>query len=203
MPELKVACLLLCAGKSSRMSPDHKLLLKINKLSVIQKTAEEINKADFCEVIAVTGYQKDLVQREIEKFPFKIIHNEQFDMGLHSSIKAGVLQLNPEADFFAVCLADQPALTKDDYNFLISAVKKLGMDKKIFSPMFKGTRGNPTVISKKMISDILAHSDDDRGCFYLFQRYPEAVMNIEMINDSALLDIDTPELYRDFIISLN
>lgn len=202
MPEIKVDCLLLCAGKSARMKPDHKLLMILDDMTVLKKTAQEIQHANFNKVIAITGFQKESVAAELKKFSFQEVFNEHFESGLHSSIRAGVLQLSSEADFFAVCLADQPALSTADYNFLIERVQIQGKNKKIFFPIYAGKRGNPVVISKSLIPDILEHADDDRGCFYLLDKYPNDLHAIEMNNESSLMDIDTPELFSQMKLHL-
>jgi molybdenum cofactor cytidylyltransferase len=196
MSQIKVSCLLLCAGKSTRTNPEHKLLLKIGEKSVVRKTAEEIMGAQFFEVIAVTGHAHELVQSELAALPMKIVHNKNYERGLHSSIREGLLNLDPEAQYFAVCLADQPALSSKDYNQLIESAAFFS-DKALIHPAYKGQRGNPALISTEMIPEVLRHEDNDRGCFYLFERYPEKTQGIEMVDQSTLLDIDTPKLFED------
>ncbi|MBC7713064.1 MAG: nucleotidyltransferase family protein [Rhizobacter sp.] len=194
--DLKVSCLLLCAGKSSRTSPDHKLLMKIDDLSILKRTAHEIVNAQFFEVIAVAGYESEQIRDELQGLPLKIIDNESYARGMHSSIKAGLRMLSPEADYFAVCLADQPMMDHNDYNFIINTVSE-NKNKKLFRPMFEGKQGNPAVISKEFITEILKHEDTDKGCSYLFERYPQEVANISMQNHSTLIDVDTHELFDE------
>lgn len=196
MSKVKIACLLLAAGKSERMKPDHKLLMKMGDFSVIKKTALEIVQSQFCEVIAVTGFKNAEVERELVDLPIKIVHNDSFEKGLHSSIKLGVKNLSLETEFFAVCLADQPALTHVDYNRLIEAVN-MYPDKKLFHPSFKGKKGNPAIIARDYIPEIISHEDNDRGCFYLFEKHSQVVVAVEMFDASALMDIDTPALFDE------
>lgn len=178
------------------MAPDHKLLMKLGELSVIKNTALEIVQSQFFEVIAVTGFKSDEVSKELELLPIKIVHNAHFEKGLHSSIRVGVKALDSEAQFFAVCLADQPALTHIDYNHLIDTVN-LYPDKKLFHPTFRGVKGNPAIISRDYISEILSHEDNDRGCFYLFEKHSQNVVAVEMNDSSSLMDIDTPALFDE------
>ncbi|MEA9357656.1 nucleotidyltransferase family protein [Bacteriovorax sp. PP10] len=197
MSKVKIACLLLCAGKSSRMSPDHKLLLKIdNEHSILQRTAMEITRSQFYEIIAVTGFEEELVKAELKGLALEIYHNKNYENGLHSSIKEGLKHLGPQADYFTICLADQPMLSHKDYNLLIDTVNA-NPDFTLFRPVFNGRPGNPVVISKKYIPEILAHEDVDQGCFYLFEKYPEATIEVPMKNHSTLIDIDTPELFEE------
>ena len=194
MSKVKIAAIRMCAGSSSRMGKENKLLLKLNNVSAVRNTAREISLAAFSEVINVTGFENNLLEEELEDFNFNTVRNCDFDKGFHSSIKVGVQRLSNDTEFFAICLGDQPALQSHDYNFLLDTVETF-KDKKLFQPMFKGMKGNPAIISTAFVKEILEHADDDRGCYYLFEKYPTDVMKVEMPNDSALLDIDTPEQY--------
>jgi molybdenum cofactor cytidylyltransferase len=203
MSKVKVACLLLCAGKSSRTSPDHKLLLKIDdEHSILQRTAMEITRSKFFEVIAVTGFEEELMKAELKGLALEIFHNKHYENGMHSSIKEGLKHLSPEADFFAVCLADQPMLSHEDYNFLIDTVNA-HPDFTLFRPVFNGQFGNPAIISKNYITEILAHEDNDKGCSYLFEKYPETTVKVPMKNHSTLIDVDTHELFEEVRFHLN
>lgn len=196
MSKVKVACLLLCAGKSSRTSPDHKLLLKIDEDTILKHTAREITRAQFFEVIAVTGHAQDMVKKELAGLPIEIFHNDNFESGMHSSIREGLNHLSPEADYFAVCLGDQPMLSHKDYNLLIDTVNN-NSEYRLFRPRFNGQYGNPAIISTNYIPEILAHEDSDKGCSYLFDRYPEATRVVTMQTHSTLVDVDTHELFEE------
>lgn len=156
----------------------------------------EISRSQFFEVIAVTGYEEELIKAELKGLPMELVHNKNFENGMHSSIRVGLKHLSPEADYFAVCLADQPMLTHTDYNFLIDTVAK-NPDFTLFRPVFDGKFGNPAIISKKYISEILNQEDSDKGCAYLFERHPEALMKVSMTSHSTLIDVDTHELFEE------
>lgn len=170
--------------------------MKIDERSVLKHTAQEISRSQFFEVIAVTGFEKELVTAELAGLPVEIIHNNNFETGMHSSIKAGLKKLSPEADFFAVCLADQPLLNHADYNHLIDMVAE-NPDYQLFRPMFNGKFGNPAIISRKYIPEIMEYPESDKGCAYLFERHPEATLKVTMSNQSTLVDVDTHDLFEE------
>ena len=178
------------------MSPDHKLLMKIDDNSILKRTALEITRSQFYEVIAVTGHESELVKSELKGLAVEVFHNKNYESGMHSSIKEGLTHLSPDADYFAVCLADQPTLSHLDYNHLIDTVNA-NTDYKLFRPVFNGQFGNPSIISKNYISEILNHEDSDKGCAYLFENHPESVMKVQMPNQSTLIDVDTHELFEE------
>ncbi|MBC7427793.1 MAG: nucleotidyltransferase family protein [Bacteriovorax sp.] len=163
--------------------------------SVLKRTVEELLSSNFHEVIAVIGHDIDPIEQELKGLRVKMVNNKLFERGMQSSIKAGIMNIDLDSDYFAVCLADQPMLKKKNYNRLISAARSAS-EPLIICPTFQEKRGNPVLISSLLIPEILDHADSDRGCAYLFERYPNEIHSVEMDNDACLLDIDTPELYE-------
>ena len=196
---IQIAALLLAAGKSQRMEGNNKLLMSLDGRSVLARVAGEIAKAPFSEVVAVTGHQTDLVETELRPFGFPFVTNANFANGMHSSIRAGLMALSTKADYFAVCLGDQPFLTTADYTAMIQAARENPQAKLIY-PKINGERGNPTLISMSLRDEVLAHADDDKGCSYLFARYrgTEEAVVVDLSHRSsrhAFFDVDTPQAF--------
>jgi molybdenum cofactor cytidylyltransferase len=187
MKNIKVACLLLCAGKSTRMGRN-KMLVDWNGSSLLQHTLAEISQAQFDEVIAVTGHDDEQITKLLHEC--RVVMNPKFNEGMHSSIRAGLSSLELKDGFFAVCLGDQPLISTSEYNQLISQVDA---KHQLIYPSFNGERGNPVLINLALKNEILSHPDDDKGCSYLFKRYPQSCLEVKMSTDSCLIDVDTPE----------
>ena len=188
--------MLLGAGLGSRMKSSFKLLRPLHHRSVISQVAKNISDANFQEVILITGFKSSEVEKDLQDFNFKKIHNPFYEKGMHSSIRAGLMNISDENSFFAVCLGDQPFLKTEDYNQLIHAVQ-MNPEAKLIYPEFEGKRGQPVFISLSLKAEILAHPDDDKGCSYLFKKYPS--LGIPMNTDACLMDLDTDEDYNRFM----
>ena len=192
--EIRVSALLLCAGQSSRMDGENKLLMKFDSQSVLRRTSNQVCQARFHDVVAITGHERERITAELQAFDrIRIVHNPQFEVGMHGSIRAGLKTLDASADFFAVCLADQPLLTSRDYDFLIS-VAEAHPSALLIAPRYAGIRGTPTLISMRLKSEIEAHADSDRGAVYLFERYPDFTVYADMPSPRHSLDVDTQEM---------
>lgn len=164
--------------------------------TVVTRTMREVSNSGFSELIAVTGFQSDLVAKEILKIAaVKTVFNANSSSGMHSSIRVGLQALEFESDFFSVALADQPLLRSSDYNFLISEAERFPTAK-LIAPRYRGVRGNPVFISTELRLEVLAHADSDRGCAYLFERYPHEIVDIEMPESAVEIDVDTPQLLK-------
>lgn len=146
---------------------------------------------------AVVGFQqKILVSREEKNFPGFEFAQAPTDLPMHASLRAGLAKLSPTADYFCVTLADQPFLEAHHYQELITAWENRTPGKDLLLPENSaGQKGNPSFIHRRYIAEILAQRDEDRGCAYLFQRYPERVQRMRTEERAYFFDLDRPEDY--------
>jgi molybdenum cofactor cytidylyltransferase len=187
MAKIKVSSVLLCNGHKGN--------------SGLRATVDELLNSHFHEVIAVTGPLKASVEHELKGLNVKIVHNKFYERGPHSSIKAGLMNLDLDSDFFAICFANQPLLKRKDYNQLIASAKSLS-EALIICPTFQGKRGHPLLISSLLVPEILDHQDTDLGCSYLFERHPKSIFSVEMDTDACLLSGSPSELVEHPLMEL-
>ena len=180
------------------MNGANKLLQDLGGRSVLSRTVGELRQAGFASILAVTGFQSPLVEQELDALDVPFVENKSYETGMHSSIRCGVESMTANGTFgscgfFAVCLGDQPLMRADDYAALIEAAK-LNPSASLIVPIVNGERGQPTLISRKLCGEILAHADDDRGCRYLFDKHPMVAVDLtSTANHFAFHDVDTPE----------
>jgi molybdenum cofactor cytidylyltransferase len=62
-------------------------------------------------------------------------------------------------------------------------------------PVFGGRRGNPVLWSRRFFPELMA-IEGDVGARHLITRYNEAVVEVAVNGQAALVDIDTPEALR-------
>lgn len=191
--KIRISSLLLGAGLGSRMKSSFKLLKPFLHHSVICQVAKNISEADFSEVILVTGFKSEEVQKALSQFHFPHVFNSRYETGMHSSIRMGLEKVSDQSLFFAVCLGDQPLIHKEEFNQLIDATRN-HPEAKLIYPEFQGQRGHPVLISMSLKNEILAHPDDDKGCSYLFKKYES--LGVPMKTDACLMDLDTDEDYN-------
>lgn len=197
MTQPRFACLLLAAGKSSRMGGPNKLLLKVQGESLVHRTARKIMKVSFSQVIFVTGHDSEAVLKELRDFPVKKIFNPDFAAGMHTSVRAGVEALDPAIDAFFICLADQPLFDSGTLEKMMGAFTGEFAGAIVY-PVHGGKKGNPVLISVAYRNEILAEPDGDFGCAYLLKRHPENLVAVETGSEGILLDIDDPQDYKNY-----
>ena len=62
----------------------------------------------------------------------------------------------------------------------------------IVVPTIDGKRGNPVLWSRRFFPDLMA-VEGDVGARHLIGRYAEAVAEVPVTDEAALIDVDTPE----------
>jgi molybdenum cofactor cytidylyltransferase len=194
--ESPVACLLLAAGSSRRMGQD-KLSLPFGAGStVLAHTAEALSRAPCLQHVMVTRAEP-LFDAEALGFDVFAIGKEA-DAGMHRSLKLGLSRLDPSIEAVMVCLGDQPFLRTNDYSLLLQTFYgslSEGLDL-LYPAGPNGERGNPAIIHRSYFPEIMEEPDTDRGCRYLFDRYPERVRAWQPPTPAFFQDLDTPADYR-------
>jgi molybdenum cofactor cytidylyltransferase len=113
-----------------------------------------------------------------------------------TSVRTGLSALELDSDGVMVCLSDQPALTRDDFALLAGAFAAKAHPR-VLVPTFDGVRGNPIVLARATLEDILARGGNF-GCQQFVAKNADIVATFEMPNDHVLVDIDRPEDYAAY-----
>ncbi|MFY9828370.1 MAG: nucleotidyltransferase family protein, partial [Rhodoplanes sp.] len=117
--------------------------------------------------------------------------NPTYADGLSTSLKAGIAATPPAADGVIVCLGDMPQVDARLIDRLLAAFDP-ERGALVVAPTLAGKRGNPVVWSRRFFPDLSALTGDV-GARGLIASYPEAVVEVAMADDAALIDIDTPD----------
>ena len=188
-----VAAVLLAAGQSRRMGAANKLLLPIEGEPMVHRAAENLLGSAASEVVAVLGHESEAVAEALEGLALHTVVNPDHGSGQMTSVRAGVAALRGPWSGVLVCLADQPALTAADIDFLIERFQATS-GAHIVVPTHEGARGNPVLLPAAFRDDLVA-GGMNVGCRQLIDRNPERVRTVEAPNDHFTTDVDTPEAY--------
>ena len=193
-PGRRLAAIVLAAGRSTRMGGPNKLLAEINGRPLVRIAAEEALASQARPVIVVTGHQRDGVEAAVDGLDVVPVHNPDFAGGLSTSLKAGIAAVPADADGAIVCLGDMPQVNARLIDQLLSAFdpEKGAL---VVVPTIDGKRGNPVVWSRRFFPE-LAALDGDTGARNLIASYPEAVTEVSLTGNAALVDVDTPDALK-------
>ena len=176
-----ISSILLAAGLSKRMGGENKLTKKIQGIPLIKHSVKNILASSINELIIVLGYQKEIIEKLIDKHEkVKFIFNKDFESGMASSIKVGINNLSDNSEAFFICLADMPMVSSNIYDFLIKSKNQ----KDILVPTYKGQQGNPILFNKSMKEKIMS-IDGDAGAKKILELNKDKILNLE-INDQGV-----------------
>jgi molybdenum cofactor cytidylyltransferase len=185
---LKIAAIVLAAGRSSRM-PANKLLAPLDGKPVIRHTVEAVCASAASPVIVVTGHQADSVRGALAGLPVSIAENVRFTDGLSSSLICGVNSLPAGIDGTFVVLGDMPFVSPAVMDRMVAAFAPAA-GRAIVVPVHGGRRGNPVLWSAALI-DEFRHLTGDKGAKQLMALHGDLLYELEVGTDSVLTDLDT------------
>ena len=176
-----ISAILLAAGQSKRMDGENKLTKKIQGVPLIKHSVKNILAASIDELIIVLGYQKEIIEKLIDKNKkIKFVFNKDFESGMASSIKVGLNHLSKNTEYFFICLGDMPMVNSDIYNQLINSRNQ----KNIIVPTYNGQQGNPVLFDKSMKEKIMVITGDV-GAKKILELNKDKILNLE-INDQSV-----------------
>jgi molybdenum cofactor cytidylyltransferase len=195
-----ITALLLAAGQGSRMQYQAKALLKLGTHTFVQHALQQLYVAGLDELILATGSQRGAVCKAAAQadIPFQEAYNPEFASGLLGSIQTGLRAVSPSCTAVLITLVDLPFLTADDYRSACELWQS-GHPEHFLRAESEGKPGHPVIIPRPYFTEVLEQPASDKGCSFLFQRYPERVQFHALAR--GRIDIDTIEDYHAHITS--
>ena len=183
------SCIVLAAGRSSRMGPRHKLLEVIDDKPVIRHVCDQVRRAGFEQVLMVTGYQAEAVH--LAAGPIQTCFNPDYASGLSSSLRVGLQHVDHDSAGAFLVLGDMPFIAAATFKALRdqleAAPSKLGL-----VPVVEGEWAHPVGVRRVLFDAIMNRSGDQGGRAVL--KAHQADLILWPSEDPGLLfDVDTPE----------
>jgi molybdenum cofactor cytidylyltransferase len=192
-----ISAVILSAGESSRMGRP-KALLPIDGQTFVEKIVGALKQTSVGKVIVVLGYNAEEMRQRIEHLPVEILVNPDYKLGQLSSLQVAVRRLEPEADCdgMLVHLVDHPYIGSKLVDIMIERFHASG--KLIVVPRHGDKRGHPVIFSRELFGELLA-APMDQGAKAVLNAHRGDTLEIDTEDVGITLDIDTPELYRQYV----
>src|SRR5262245_28069217 len=111
-PAVKVAAILLAAGRSERMGA-FKPLLPFGSTSVIQACIKYLKAGGIETIVVVLGHNADKLRQHVNDPSVVFAVNSDPDSEMSESIKCGVAMLPADVEATLIALVDHPAVPPD------------------------------------------------------------------------------------------
>lgn len=185
---VKIGGLLLAAGGSSRLGQP-KQLLQFKGRSLIRRAAETLVGSGCSPLVVVLGAEIERSTEELAELPINICVNDDWQIGMSSSIKAGLrdlLDIEPDIRAVLITLCDQPNIAAEPLGVFLS---HFGQSKApIIAARYGGTVGVPALFSSELF-DALFQLEGDKGARELI-RHRDDIVTVNL--ETAAFDIDRP-----------
>jgi len=188
-----ISSVILAAGESRRMGKP-KMLLPFGDSTIIGTVARNALNALSDHVCVVLGAGAETVQENIADLDVEKVMNPDFPSGMLSSVQAGIRSLPRETTAVMILLGDQPMISSETMDRLITRYRK--SEKEIMIASLDGKRGHPVIFSTKYVPEILAYGPGNT-LRDLALKHPGEVEELETGKPEILRDIDTPGDYEN------
>ena len=194
-----IHAVLLAAGRSERMGRNNKLLLNVDGIPLVRKSAINILNSNVTSMTVVTGFDENKIVNALNGLNVNFVKNINFREGLSSSLKAGLANITPSPSAVIICLADMPKIQPEHINQLIENFNPLkGWE--ICIPTNNGKRGNPVLIGNRFFPYIF-ETNGDFGAKQIMKQHSDKIVEVEIGTSDIHFDIDTQDEYDNFTTS--
>ena len=175
------------------MGNRNKLLLKVAGKSLIKNYIDNISKSNVSEIVIVTGYQSIEIEKELEGYDVKFIHNEKYREGMSTSLNTGINSLSKNINAAIICLPDMPMIGIYEINKLIEYYNpKIGNE--ICIATYNDQRGNPVLWDRKYFKKLM-QIKGDKGGRILLPKFLEQSVEV-VLGEAVAFDVDNESSYK-------
>ena len=187
---MKIAAIVLAAGRSSRFEGGHKLLAPIGGHALIHAVMSAVDAAPVDDIILVTAPESGQIISAAGPGRWRIVANEAAADGLSSSIRAGLSSLERNTDGALIVLADMPRVTCRLIAKLIGAFDESCGEAIVFPQTRNGQQGHPVLWPRSLFAELIGLSGDVGGKAIL-SRHRHLCRPVFADGNAAIFDIDT------------
>jgi molybdenum cofactor cytidylyltransferase len=196
-----IRAILLAAGESTRMGAPKALLPDGEGRVFVTRVLHTLHAAGVLDVTIVTGslharivgtVAADAPRQSVIRFA----RNPNHERGQLSSLLVGLAAADtPGVDAALVTLVDVPFVKPATVKAVIDAFWRTR------APIVraaKGTRHGHPVLFARMLFEELRHANPTQGAKAVVRAHASAILHVEVDDDGALLDVDTPAEYEQW-----
>jgi len=187
-----INAIILAAGESKRMGKP-KPLLRFNDRTFLDQIISVLKLSDADRITVVLGPEAETIKKSVDLYGTNVVINKDYQKGQLSSLITAIKETPQETDAILVCLVDNPFITEEVVNKIISKFKE--MNNPIIVPVFNKKRGHPVLFSSSLFDELLS-APQEQGARYVVYSNEDKVLEVETSEAGILIGIDTPDDYK-------
>lgn len=189
---MTIACLVLAAGRSTRLGRP-KQLLPFRGRPLLEAALATVRACAVDQRIVALGGAVDDVRDQVDLSGFEVVENRALGSGCSSSIAAAIPELAPTTEVVVLLLGDQPGITVDAVHRLLAGRG----DAPLAVCRYDDGLGHPFAFGSDVLPDLFALHGDKAVWKLLEQRASDVVEVI--VPGRVPLDVDTQEDYEQLL----
>ncbi len=192
---MSVACLLPAAGASARMRGGDKLMETVNGAPCLRVMAERALAAGMSVIVTLPNHDHPRA-KALDGLAVQKVSVPNAKLGMSASLKAGIDAICENTDGVMILPPDMPGITSADMAGMVAQFERT-------FPMIlrarakSGAFGHPIIFSTRLLPDF-KNLSGDLGAKPIVQKHQHEQEAFDFADDRPLLDLDTPEDWRDW-----
>ena len=192
-----IRAIVLAAGASSRMG-QAKAALPLGQTgeTVVARVVRTLLSGGLPDVTVVAGAHIDAVRRAMPSHEprARVVEHAGWEEGQLSSLIAGLDALDgPLLEAVLVTLVDVPLVRPETVAAVVAEWRRTRAP--IVRPAEGSRHGHPVVFDRSVFEDLRA-ADRNTGAKAVIARHRDRVVNVEVSDPGAFIDLDTPGDYQ-------
>lgn len=180
------------AGASIRMGRP-KGLLPVGGESFLKRTVGALRTGGCAPVLVVVAEGAHGLAGEAEAAGAQVLVNPDPGEGPITSLRLALSTLGDSVPGFAYLPVDHPMVRGDTVSRLLDEARAAGAPLTV--PMYQGKRGHPAIFGAALFPELLDASLEG-GARTVVHRHLRDALKLEVDDPGVLVDIDTPDAYR-------
>lgn len=187
---MNAAAIILSAGESRRMGRP-KAFLPFRGGTFLSEIAATLGRR--CSpVLAVFGFDAAACIERAAPLGITAIENRDYQLGMLTSLQAGLRVTGKEADAVLFTLVDHPAISPETVDLLLQSSAPIAI------PRMGGKRGHPVLIRREICEEYLLEPPSSKARDVI-DRHGAEIDYIEVEDPGIADDIDDPALYEQLL----
>ncbi len=187
---MRIAALVLAAGRSRRFGTKNKLLADLEGRAVVARTIAAVTAAGFDETIVVTGLDHDAIEQVLRDTPVRLVRCADAHDGMGFSIATGIAALRHNVDGVAILPGDMPLMKAATLRALADKYVSHQGQRIVHASDGQDTQSNPVLWPRTFFADLMTLRGD-RGAKSMIR---DAVA-VRVPDDRELIDIDDEDTF--------
>lgn len=184
------SAVVLAAGAGERLGGLPKALLRIKGRTLIAGLLDALNQSGAQDIVVVLGHHADAIATVLPHRSGLRITRLATPGEQAQSLHQGLAAVSPFCPAVMVCLADQPLIDASAICALRKAYAARPASADMVVPWVNGAPGNPVMMSRAVVDELLASSDPQSGKAWR-ERHPQRLHRWINHNLAYRTDLDT------------